>query len=131
METETIVFDHVHLLSENPSAAAEWYVDMLDGKITANIEVGGAPQVTVDFIGAKIIIRGQRSGEEAVHKKALYWGTDHFGFRVTGDLDRFCQVLKQKGAMFTLEPVDFGPKVRIAFIQAPDGVSIELLKRKI
>jgi hypothetical protein len=26
--------------------------------------------------------------------------------------------------------VDFSPSVRIAFIEAPDGVSIELLQRK-
>jgi hypothetical protein len=30
---------------------------------------------------------------------------------------------------FTVEPVQFNPKTRIAFIEAPDGVSIELLRR--
>jgi lactoylglutathione lyase len=130
METAKIVFDHIHVISENVSAAADWYVDMLGGKITARIEVGGAPQTVVAFAGANIIIRGQRDGEKAVPKTGLSWGTDHFGFSVTGDFDNLCDNLKKKGVKFTLDPVDFGPALRIAFIEAPDGVSIELLIRK-
>jgi hypothetical protein len=38
--------------------------------------------------------------------------------------------LKEKGVAFSLDPVDFNPTTRIAFISAPDGVSIELLNRK-
>jgi hypothetical protein len=29
-----------------------------------------------------------------------------------------------------MDPVDFTPDIRIAFIEAPDNVSIELLQRK-
>ena len=50
--------------------------------------------------------------------------------RVTGDFDGFCAGLRSKGVTFSLEPTDFNPTTRIAFIQAPDGVSIELLNRK-
>lgn len=130
METGRIVFDHVHLISENTAATADWYVDMLGGNIKARMEVGGAPQVVVAFDGASLIIRGQRDGETAAHREGLNWGTDHFGFSVADDFDDYCETLKRKGVKFTLEPVDFGPNLRIAFIEAPDGVSIELLKRK-
>lgn len=130
MESGKIVFDHVHLLSRNAAEAADWYVDNLGGKIVARVEVGGAPQIVVAFQGASIIIRGQREGETAEAKEGLIWGTDHFGFSVKDDIDAFCDDLKQKGVKFNLDPVDFGPALRIAFIEAPDGVSIELLKRK-
>jgi lactoylglutathione lyase len=50
--------------------------------------------------------------------------------RVRGDFDGFCSGLKGKGVTFSLEPTDFNPTTRIAFINAPDGVSIELLDRK-
>ena len=93
-------------------------------------EVKGAPQVYVSIAGALVIVRGQRPAESAGQKPGLQWGVDHFGLRVKGDFDGFCTGLRGKGVTFSLEPVDFNPTTRIAFINAPDGVSIELLNRK-
>jgi lactoylglutathione lyase len=130
MKEPSIAFDHVHLVSQDPQSAASWYEEMLEGKITAKQEVRGAPQFVVAFQGATLLIRGQRPGEEPGRKGGLQWGTDHFGFQVQGDFDGYCEALKKKGVRFTLDPVDFSPMVRIAFIQAPDGQLIELLQRK-
>ncbi len=57
-----IVFDHVHLISEDPQSTASWYADKLGGEIVSSNEVRGAPQVLVAFEGATIIVRGQRPG---------------------------------------------------------------------
>jgi catechol 2,3-dioxygenase-like lactoylglutathione lyase family enzyme len=130
MTDASIVFDHVHLISEDPQSTASWYADKLGGKIVSSNEVRGAPQVLVAFEGATIIVRGQRPGEQSGRKQGLQWGTDHFAFHVHGDFDGFCAELKKNGVTFTIDPVDFSPSVRIAFIEAPDGVSIELLQRK-
>ena len=130
MNTVNIVFDHIHIISEDPESSAIWYVDKLDGKIINSQEVRGAPQAVVAFGDTTIIIRGRRPGEEVVAKQWMEWGTDHFGFRVEGDFDGYCDNLKGKGIIFSLDPVDFSPNIRIAFIDAPDGVSIELLQRK-
>ena len=77
-----------------------------------------------------IIVRGQRPGETAQDKSNLEWGADHFGFQVKGDFDGFCAGLKAKGVAFSMEPTDINPTTRIAFVAAPDGVSVELLSRK-
>ena len=77
-----------------------------------------------------VIVRGQRPAERAQAKPGLQWGVDHFGVRVKGDFDGFCEGLRAKGVKFGLEPTDFNPTTRIAFINAPDGVSVELLNRK-
>ena len=130
MTDTNIVFDHVHLISKDPQSTAEWYVENLGGKIVGSSEVRGAPQIIVAFKGATVIVRGQRTGEQVGEKDGLEWGTDHFGFSVDGDFDGFCGNLKNNGVKFTMDPVDFTPTVRIAFIEAPDGVSIELLQRK-
>jgi catechol 2,3-dioxygenase-like lactoylglutathione lyase family enzyme len=130
MSDASIVFDHVHLIGEDPEASANWYADMLGGKFIGIAEVGGAPSARVGFEGATVIIRGRRKNEEPGEKKGLQWGTDHFGFHISGDFDGYCNALKQKGVKFTMDPVDFTPTIRIAFIEAPDGVSIELLQRK-
>ena len=130
MESEGIVFDHVHLVSEDPESAGSWYEAKLGGNIVGSGQAGGSLTVRVAFEGATIIIRGQRANEQLGKKPGSQWGTDHFGFRISGDFDSYCKDLKSKGVRFTMDPVDFTPDIRIAFIEAPDNVSIELLQRK-
>ena len=130
MPEATIGFDHVHLVARDPKATAKWYVDKLGGEVLKSIEVRGAPQVYVSFNGFIVIVRGGRPAESINDKPGLQWGVDHFGLRVKGDFDGFCNALKSKDVAFSLEPTDFNPTTRIAFIKAPDGVSIELLDRK-
>ncbi|MFC1886673.1 VOC family protein [Thermodesulfobacteriota bacterium] len=130
MSNANVVFDHVHLVGEDPEAAANWYADKLGGEIAGVGEVLGSISARVVFEGAIVIIRGQRKGETPKSKDGVEWGNDHFGFSIKGDFDQFCNELKEKGVKFTMEPVDISPAIRIAFIEAPDNVSIELLQRK-
>ncbi len=130
MDNINIIFDHVHLVSKDPKSTTSWYEEKLGGRVVNTSEVRGAPSIVVAFKGATVIIRGQRTGEEVRDKNGTEWGTDHFGFRIEGEFDLFCGELKKNGVKFTLDPMDFTPTVRIAFIEAPDGVSIELVHRK-
>ena len=130
MTAATITVDHVHLLARDPHETARWYVDRLNAKIVRSIEMKGAPQIYVSFGQVMVLVRGRRAGETPSEKSGLEWGVDHFGVRVKGDFDAFCEGLRGKGVTFTMEPTDINPTTRIAFINAPDGVSIELLDRR-
>ena len=135
-----IAFDHIHLISENPQAAARWYATMFGGEITAESEVRGAPQISVAVRGATLLIRGKRSGEvpERTHPMQAFdgysshneWGIDHFGFTYDGDVIAFCEELKRKGAELLVEPLEFAPGVVICYVAAPDGVSIEVVQAR-
>ena len=116
MSDFSIAFDHVHLISEDPQLAASWYADKMGGEIVSSHEVRGAAQILVAFKGATIIVRGQRPGEQPDRKMIL--------------IDDEPAAIRKKGVTFTVDPMDFSPSVRIAFIETPDGVSIELLQRK-
>ncbi len=129
MSSAGIVFDHVHVISKDPEASVNWFVENLGGERGEGGVFKGAPQIPVQFDGATVIVRGERTGESAGEKSGLEWGTDHFAFEVSGDFDAYCEDLKNKGVKFTVGPVQFNPATRIAFIEAPDGVSIELLQR--
>ena len=131
MPNPNITFDHVHLISKDATAAANWYVDKLGADIVRNVTVRGAPQVYVEIGGGTmLIVRGERPGESTSDKSGLEWGVDHFGVRIKGDFAAFCAGLKAKGVAFSVEPRDFNPTTQLAFINAPDGVSVELLNRK-
>ena len=140
MSESTVVFEHIHIISQDPKSSASWYAEILGGEITGEYEVRGALQISVSFNGVSILIRGQRSGESPRNPDKLQhyldyishnqWGTDHFGFQVHEKLDDFCDRIRGKGATFSVEPYDFVPGVRIAYLEAPDGVSIELVQAK-
>ncbi len=104
----TMSFDHIHLISRDPRAAAQWYCDMFGGEVS-NVQdsLRGAPQIDVRVGGMTLVIRGQRPGEQPNATKPMQhfdgysshdeWGTDHFGFSYRGDLRAFCEELKRKG----------------------------------
>jgi lactoylglutathione lyase len=136
---ERIAFDHIHLISRNPQATVDWYVDTFGGEVArVQPELRGALQVDVRVGGTTIVVRGQRPGEEPTTTKPMRpfagysshdeWGTDHFGFTYRGDLRAFCDELKQKGVRMAVEPWEFKPGVVICYVSAPDGVSIELIQ---
>ncbi len=129
MKDTSITFDHVHIISPDAHAAATWYVEKLHGEIERELVVQGAPQIYVRLAGIFLIIRGQRTGEIAGDKNTLQWGIDHFGFTVDGDFGRYCDQLKERGVEFVLEPMDFSPTSRIAYIEDLDGTKVELLQR--
>ena len=141
MAKPILVFEHIHIISEDPQSAADWYVDMLGGEITEAYELRGAPQIAVVFEGITILIRGRRPGENPEGTNSIQsfgdfashneWGMDHFAFRVHGDLAEFCNNLKEKGATFSIELDDSIGRTwggSIAYLNAPDGVSIEMLQ---
>jgi len=137
--TKAIGFDHIHLISKDPRAAAQWYQDMFGGEVTTvQQNLRGAPQIDVRVGGMTLVIRGQRPGEQPVATKPMQhfdgfsshdeWGTDHFGFTYRGDLMAFCDELKKKGARMAVEPWEFKPGMVLCYVAAPDGVSIELIQ---
>lgn len=123
----TCSFDHIHLRSLDPDAAGRFYVDHLGARLDGRIETEKLYRVTVAFPGLNIFIDRVPQGTNPSATRP-HLGLEHFGLKVA-DLDAAAAELKGKGIEFTLEPVDFRPGLRIAFIRGPDDVSIELLER--
>ena len=141
MANPSLVFEHIHIISKDPQSSAAWYADMLGGEIAEMYELRGALQIAVVFEGITLLIRGRRPGENPDQTNSIQsfgdfashneWGMDHFAFRVHGDLTEFCNGLKEKGATFSIEPDDSIGRTwdgGIAYLNGPDGVSIELLQ---
>ena len=63
MDNNNLSFDHIHIISPDPDAAARWYEDVLGARIASNHEVRGAAQINVRLAGMSLLIRGQRPGE--------------------------------------------------------------------
>jgi len=138
MSNPAFEFDHVHIISKNPKASAEWYVEMFGATIAADTVARGAPQICVDLGGMTILIRGERPGEDPAEPRPIRpygdfsshnaRGIDHFGFLYRGDLEAFCAELRAKGVGFPVEPKRGVNGSLLCYVAAPDGVSIELMQ---
>jgi len=138
MSNPAFRFDHVHIISENPRAAAEWYVEMFGATIARDTVARGAPQIFVELGGMTILIRGRRPGEDPAAARPIRpyadfsshnaWGTDHFGFLYKGDLAALVDKLRAKGVSFPVELKRGVGGSLLCYVAAPDGVSIELME---
>ena len=109
-------WDHIHLRTANPEATAQWYERMLGAEVVRTMQQG-KPRIDLKL-----------GGGLTPSPVTPYQGLDHFGLTVSG-IDAVVAELKAKGVEFTRDPATVRPGVRVAFLRAPEGVSIELLDR--
>ena len=125
----TYYFEHVHILSRDPKAVAQYFHKMFDAKIIEGTEADGTPRVDVEMNGLLIFIFPVGPEENLpVGPAGRYIGLDHFGLRVD-NLDEAAAELKRRGAEFVVEPFMKRPGLKISFIRGPENTRIELLER--
>jgi catechol 2,3-dioxygenase-like lactoylglutathione lyase family enzyme len=123
-------WDHIHIRSKDPEATAQWYERILGAEVVRTMQQG-QPRIDLKVGGANVFIAKVTAGDGVNPPPVTpYQGLDHFGLTVSG-IDAVCAELKAKGVEFTREPTTVRPGVRIAFLRAPEGVSIELLERNL
>jgi catechol 2,3-dioxygenase-like lactoylglutathione lyase family enzyme len=121
-------WDHIHLRTANPEAMAQWFEKMLGAEVLRTTQEG-KPRIDLKIGDANIFIAPVAAGDGVgAAPTTPYRGLDHFGLSVSG-IDAIAAELKAKGVEFTREPTTVRPGVRVCFIRAPEGVSIELLDR--
>jgi len=123
-------FDHIHLNSRDPQAAAEYYRRTFGARVIESIQLDGQPRFDVDLDGLMIFIaKVSPDAETGTANDAI--GMSHFGLCVD-NLDDAVAALKHAGAKFAVEPYASKRKagLRIAFVQAPENVLIEILERR-
>jgi catechol 2,3-dioxygenase-like lactoylglutathione lyase family enzyme len=121
-------WDHIHLRSPDPEATAAWYERMLDAQVIRTMQQG-KPRIDLKIGGNNVFLAPVAAGDGVNPPPTTpYQGLDHFGLVVSG-IDAIVADLKGKGVEFTREPTTVRPGTRVAFLRAPQGVSIELLDR--
>jgi len=121
-------WEHIHLRSPDPAATAAWYEQNLGAEVIRTPQPDGSTRIDLDLSGQKVFIAQAEAAKTGTAPQSPYMGLDHFGLTVT-DIDAAVAELKAKGVAFTMEPKTIRPGVRIAFLTAPQNVSIELIQR--
>ena len=101
---------------------------MLGAEVIRTPQPDGSTRIDLSLTGQKIFIAKADPATTGEPPQTPYMGLEHFGLTVE-DIDAAVAELKAKGVTFTMEPRTIRPGVRIAFLTAPQNVSIELIQR--
>jgi catechol 2,3-dioxygenase-like lactoylglutathione lyase family enzyme len=123
--------DHIHLIAANVEETVQWYCRVFGAKVTFEGRFRGSKVHYLDMGGMTFIVFGKLEHEAApmpgtVEPKC---GVDHFGFSV-GDLGAALDELRASGVGILAGPIDVRPGLRIAYIEGPDRIRIELSERR-
>ncbi|MGL4284794.1 MAG: VOC family protein [Phreatobacter sp.] len=121
-------FDHLHLRSPDPVATARFYIDAFGAVETGRVDVKGALRVMVDLGGVTLFIE-QVPADTPAPPAPPFMGIEHIGLGVS-DIDAAAAALRARGVVFIQEPREARPGVRIAFVEGPERVRIELIERR-
>jgi lactoylglutathione lyase len=126
--------DHIHLFATDLEATARWYRDVLGAEIVESLQSDGVPRIDIRLGALHLYLADGPRVEAALGEQlgaaptGMHYGLDHFGLRVK-DVDAAVARLRQHGVQVTFGPKTLRPGARAAYIEAPDGVSIEILSR--
>src|SRR5262245_4410069 len=112
---QTHRYDHVHLAAADPAKAVDWYIKNLGAR------PGDAPDRVL--IGRTIFAFIKRDASPPSEGSAV----DHIGFSVP-DVDAKAKEIEAAGGKVLSAPRDIPNLFRIAFVQDPFGIKIELVK---
>jgi lactoylglutathione lyase len=123
--------NHIHLKAPDPKKTADWYVRAFNFKIVSDeVRVFGDRFIRCQSEdgGMAVNISGARSGETLGPGDAMpHEGLEHFGLD-TADIEADIARLEGLGARKLEGPIQMPNGGKIAFIQAPDDVRLELIQ---
>ena len=124
--TKNSDFSHVHVVSEDAEATANWYAKVFGGTVGHPADIPVIFSVnygTVSLISTTPQTTGRKKGRLA---PTMHRSVDHLGWsfnNLTTEMER----LKKEGVRIVRDIFDFRG-TNIAFIESPDGVLIELVE---
>ena len=117
-------FHHVHIKSPDPRKTAQWWADVFEAKLMP--EHGVFCPVELDGVLINISSVSPAEAEAMAQGTATgNFGLEHVGL-TTDDLDADLTRLREHGLEIYAQRDS--PTMRIAFVETPDHVRVELLQ---
>ena len=122
--------NHLHFRSEDPDSAAKFYCDNFGAVIASERPLSTTKSITLEMNGQTLMtISGRAEGEDPVPGSTEpRYGLDHIGFQVD-DMEAAAENFRSNGVHFICEPWTMPSGSMVAFIEAPDHVSLEIIQR--
>ncbi|HEV8663663.1 MAG TPA: VOC family protein [Candidatus Methylomirabilis sp.] len=123
-------FDHVHYRVSDVEKTAAFFREHFGGWELRRFEARGLPILAMVVGGQPIMLSPKRPEEQVTADgRTLNYGVYHIAFLVP-DVEKAAAALKARGVRFILEPTAVPPSIKMAFVEGPDGIMVEVLERK-
>ncbi len=123
--------NHVHIRSNDPHASAAWYTEHFGAKVLGAREVmPGTITVSMDAGGpVRLNISSKPAGtpDHPAEAELNRLGLEHFGFDVD-DIEADIARFQAAGVRVVLPITEVGGGTKLAYIEGPDDVLIELVQ---
>ena len=123
-------FEHGHIKSHDPRRTAQWWAKVFGAKLLPEFTSGETLFCPIEIGGVKINVSRPSPEEAASMEPAsaeLHFGLEHLGIE-TDDLEADLATLREQGlAVFEVRET---PTMKIAFVETPDAVRVELMEHK-
>ena len=124
--------NHVHIRSVDPHSSAAWYEEHFGAKIISEREVMPGTVTLSMEVGGPVRLNISSKLEGTPDKRAVAelnrLGLEHFGFDVA-DLAAELERLEKADVRIVLPLTEVVGGTRLAYIEGPDDVLIELVQR--
>ena len=122
-----ILLDHIHLRARDPEAVADYLSRHFDFEIEGRMEVRNLPRVVLRVGEVTIFVEGATADMPRVPAMP-FRGIEHVCVRVP-DITAHAARLERAGVTLLAPVSEIRPGVRVAFVEAPDGIMIEMIER--
>ena len=121
-DSEKLGLHHVHLVASDPDALLDWFAESFGSRVASYRDVVQG----INYGGVWVLATEGASLPSQGH------AIDHIGFR-PANVDAAAEAMKARNVKVVTEPRDLtlasGTKMRLAFIEGPGGVRIEMVQR--
>jgi lactoylglutathione lyase len=118
-------FDHIGIKSKDVKKSIDFYTRILGFEVLEEVEVLNSTYTFVGDATTRIEIEQAAPNDEMIDVNTQY-GLYHLAF-VVKNIDSLAERLKRDGVKFIMDPIQLREDRKIAFIEDPDGVRIQLI----
>lgn len=122
-----LTIDHLHYRCADMAQTKKFYCEVLGAEWLEEVELAGRPVMRLRLGGAALAFSPAPVDTPPAESADRRLGAYHLAFTVD-DHDRAVAYYKQRGAKFVREGVMASPHLKVAFIEAPDGMLVELME---
>ena len=120
---------HIHIICKSLEKMINFFTETFGATLIAMRKFGTADGASLDLQGSTINLRVAREDEDMLGDfSGKPYGYDHIGIEVD-NIDAKFEELKNKGFAFSIPPTDI-EKIRIAFFDGPENITIELVEQR-
>lgn len=123
-----IALDHIHLRCHDVETTVLYYQRVFGAEVERKLTVMGMPIVRIK-VGDISLALSPKQNDETVNNNAYQskWGVYQIGLKIH-NMASIIEKLESNGGVFTRKNIEVASGVKASFMDAPDGVEIELLE---